>query len=98
MIIINNYPPDVIPVVVVGLSWDWEAEEDDDVVSVAIVMAIVGLVPGVVFPLQVWISPIEVSSAFLQTEKLPKQRSLEARISLNCWTALHFSALTVATI
>ena len=88
------------------------------VVSVTTVTAMVGLVPGVVFPLlnvnviiicncippsslkhyQVWISPIEASSAFLQTEKFPRQRSFTARRFRNSCLALHFSDLTVFTI
>ena len=121
--------PDVVvdPAVAPG-ELTWESEDDNVdvvvaavvavVVSVTTVTAMVGLVPGVVFPLlnvnviiicncippsslkhyQVWISPIEASSAFLQTEKFPRQRSFTARRFRNSCLALHFSDLTVFTI
>jgi len=85
----------VAAVVAAELSWDGlSVDNEDDIVACAVVAvaaavvsvsvttvtAMVGLVPGVVFPLQVWISPIEASSAFLQTEKFARQRSFTARM------------------
>ena len=50
------------------------------VVTEVVETAIVGLVPGVVIPLQLWIRPMDASSAFLHTEKLLKQRSFATLI------------------
>ena len=50
------------------------------VVTVVRETGMVGLVPGVVIPLQLWIRPMDASSAFLHTEKLLKQRSFAALI------------------
>ena len=57
------------------------AEEGLAVVITEVVeTGMVGLVPGVVIPLQLWISPMDASSAFLHTEKLLKQRSFATLI------------------
>ena len=128
LMFISVSPEVVVAPVVVAAELTWDNEDDNVdvvvaavvavVVSVTTVTAMVGLVPGVVFPLlnvdiimicycippsslkhyQVWISPIEASSAFLQTEKVPRQRSFTARRFRNSCLALHFSDLTVFTI
>ena len=60
-------------------------------VGAAVAATVVGGV-GVVPPLQEWIRPMEASSAFLQAEKLPRQRSFDAFMASKLALALQLAA------